>query len=71
MPVDIGTVFVFFANPENLLRIMPPATEAKLIKLVLVSSPANTTGDAKELAGVGSEIVTSFRLFRFLPIHAK
>src|ERR1041384_2713541 len=50
---------------------MPPATEAKLIKLVLVSSPANTTGDAKELAGVGSEIVTSFRLFRFLPIHAK
>ncbi|HEY6182718.1 MAG TPA: SRPBCC family protein [Terriglobales bacterium] len=71
VPVDIGTVFVFFANPENLLRIMPPATEAKLIKLVLVSSPANTTGDAKELAGVGSEIVTSFRLFRFLPIHAK
>jgi ligand-binding SRPBCC domain-containing protein len=71
VPVEIGKVFLFFANPRNLPRIMPPATETKLIEVKLVSPPDAVAKHGTELAGVGSEIVTSFRLFRFLPIHAK
>lgn len=71
VPVEIGKVFLFFANPQNLPRIMPPATETKLIAVNLVSPPDAATKHGEQLAGIGSEIVTSFRLFRFLPIHAK
>jgi ligand-binding SRPBCC domain-containing protein len=71
VPVAISRVFAFFANPQNLPRIMPPVTETKLITVKLVPPPDATTRNGLELAGVGSEIVTSFRLFRFFPIHAK
>lgn len=70
VPAAVDKVFLFFANPQNLPRIMPPVTETKLIAVKLVP-PAATGGNAENLAGVGSEVVTSFRLFRFLPIHAK
>jgi ligand-binding SRPBCC domain-containing protein len=70
VPVEISRVFLFFANPQNLPRIMPPATETKLIEVKLVSPPDAAQRDGEGLAGVGSEIVTSFRLFRFPPIHS-
>ena len=70
MPVEIGRVFLFFANPQNLPRIMPPRTETKLIEVKLVSPPDAAKKNGQGLAGVGSEIVTSFRLFRFPPIHS-
>ena len=70
VPVEIGKVFLFFANPQNLPRIMPPATETKLIEVKLLPPPA-AGGKVENLAGIGSEIVTSFRLFRFLPLHTK
>ena len=47
---------------------MPPQTETKLVEVKLVRPP--NAGD-EDLAGVGSEIVTSFRLFSWLPLHAK
>ena len=50
---------------------MPPATQTELIEIKLVSPPDVATAHSKELAGVGSEIVTSFRLFPFLPFHVK
>src|SRR5690242_10832542 len=50
---------------------MPPTTVTQLIQVKLVAPPGNGTNQEKGLAGIGSEIVTSFRLFRFLPIHAK
>ena len=68
--VEINRVFRFFANPQNLPRIMPPATETKLVEVKLIPPPT-AEQDSKDLAGVGSEIVTSFRLFPWIPLHAK
>ena len=75
VPVANEKVFLFFANPNNLPRIMPPATGTRLAALRLVPPVASIEGvrDANlgSLAGVGSEIVTSFRLFPFLPFRAQ
>jgi ligand-binding SRPBCC domain-containing protein len=71
VPAGIGRVFLFFANPQNLPRIMPPVTETKLIEVKLVSPPDAAKRNGEGLAGAGSEIVTSFRLFRLFPIYRK
>ena len=76
VPVVTDLVFRFFANPNNLPRIMPPETETKLAGLRLVAPPAAPNGQsamaiADSLAGVGSEIVTSFRPLPFLPLRAQ
>jgi ligand-binding SRPBCC domain-containing protein len=70
VPVEISKVFLFFADPQNLPRIMPPATETKLVDVKLVAPPGAVERKGQSLAGVGSEIVTSFRLFKFPPIHS-
>src|SRR5208282_423663 len=75
LPVDVEKVFRFFTNPNNLPRIMPPATGTRLAALRLVPPVASIEGvrdsNLGSLAGVGSEIVTSFRLFPFLPFRAQ
>src|SRR6478672_774600 len=76
VPVPIERVFLFFANPGNLPRIMPPRTGTELVRPKLVPPPGiteerATITDRPPLAGVGSEIVTSFRLFPFLPFRAQ
>src|SRR5271170_4765979 len=71
LPVAIEKVFLFFANPENLPRIMPPETGTRLVELRLVPPPENGIAHADSLAGIGSEIVTSFRLLPLLPIRAR
>ena len=55
---------------------MPPETRAKLTAVRLVPPPSGPTGQSvltnrDSLAGVGSEIVTSFRLLPFLPYRAQ
>ena len=72
VPFPIDQVFLFFANPENLPRIMPPSTATRIERLRLVppEPPATTAisvGDS--LAGVSSEIVTSFRVAPLLPVR--
>ena len=73
--VPIERVFLFFANPQNLPRIMPPATGTRLLRVTLKPPPNNapptTVTDETPLAGVGSEIVTSFRVAPFLPFRAR
>jgi ligand-binding SRPBCC domain-containing protein len=64
VPFPLERVFSFFSNPENLPRIMPAATATKIVALNRVDA-----GDKS--AGVGSTIVTSFRVFPFLPIRAQ
>jgi len=66
-------VFLFFADPRNLPRIMPPASGTRLVELRLKLVPAGGMGKStsETLAGVGSEIVTSFRLLPFLPFRAR
>ena len=76
VPAPIEQVFLFFADPENLPRIMPPHTGTELVRLKLVppsgiAEERTTVTDRSLLAGAGSEIVTSFRLIPFLPLRAR
>jgi ligand-binding SRPBCC domain-containing protein len=65
-------VFAFFSNPENLPRIMPAASATKIVQLTRMPPPTPPTGTAPELAaGVGSTIITSFRIVPFLPLRAQ
>jgi ligand-binding SRPBCC domain-containing protein len=72
VPFPIERVFAFFSNPENLPRIMPASSSTKLIVLnrkPAPPAPQGITGD--KAAGVGSTMVTSFRVFSFLPVRAQ
>ncbi len=76
VPAVIDQVFVFFANPNNLPRIMPPETRTELAALRLVPPPTVPMGrpviaNLNSLAGVGSEIMTSFRPLASLPFRAQ
>ena len=50
---------------------MPPATATKLIELKLIPPAEAGVNERKNLAGLGSEIVTSFRVLPFLPFQAR
>jgi hypothetical protein len=52
---------------------MPPALRTRLVRLRLMRSTAGPEGstDHPGLAGVGSEIATSFRIFLWLPWRAE
>ena|SRR5579863_4710920 len=71
VPFRLESVFLFFSNPENLPRIMPAASATKLVALQRVPAPAGRDGSFGKAAGVGSTIVTSFRIFPLLPIRAR
>jgi len=76
VPAPIEKVFLFFANPGNLPRIMPPQSGTELVQLKLVPPPGipeerATITDRAPLAGAGSEIVTSFRVLPFLPLRVQ
>ena len=76
VPVPIERVFLFFANPGNLPRIMPPQTGTELLNVRLAPPPGvepvqSTVTDQTPLAGAGSEIVTVFRVLPFLPFRAR
>ena len=44
VPVAIEKVFLFFANPNNLPRIMPPETRTEIAALRLVPPPTVPSG---------------------------
>lgn len=72
VPFPLERVFAFFSNPENLPRIMPASSRTKLIVLNRMPAPPPPPGVmGDKAAGVDSTIVTSFRLFPFLPIRAQ
>jgi ligand-binding SRPBCC domain-containing protein len=72
VPFPIERVFAFFSNPENLPRIMPASSGTKLIVINRMPTPSPPPGIAGDkTAGVGSTIVTSFRVFPFLPVRAR
>ena len=72
VPFPLEHVFAFFSNPENLLRIMPASSGTELIALDRKPAPPPPPGSAGDkAAGVGSAIVTSFRVFPLLPIRAQ
>jgi ligand-binding SRPBCC domain-containing protein len=72
VPFPIERVFAFFSNPENLPRIMPASSGAFLIALDRKPAPPLPPGiPCDGAAGVGSTIITSFRVFPLLPIRAQ
>jgi ligand-binding SRPBCC domain-containing protein len=76
VPVAIENVFLFFADPCNLPRIMPPETRTELVVVRLAAPPSvpeekPVIANIESLAGVGSEIVTSFRPLASLPFRAR
>jgi len=72
IPFPIERVFAFFSNPENLPRIMPASNRMKLIALNRMPVPNPPAGvNSDKAASVGSTIVTSFRVFPFLPVRAQ
>lgn len=72
VPFALEKVFLFFANPQNLPRIMPPETATHLAAVRLVSPPPSKgVADIDQLAGAGSEIMTSFRPLPFIPLRTE
>jgi len=72
VPFPISRVFAFFSNPENLPRIMPATTDTRVDQLKLLPpSPPQEAVASSQAAGVGTVIVTSFRMFPFLPIRSQ
>jgi ligand-binding SRPBCC domain-containing protein len=72
VPVAVERVFAVFSNPENLPRVMPPASATKVIAINRVPPPPPAPGTANDqAAGVGTTIVTSFRVFPPLPFRAR
>ena len=70
VPFPVERVFAFFSNPQNLPRVMPAASGTRIIRVDRI--PPAPPGDAgSESAGAGSVIVTSFRIFPFLPFRAQ
>ena len=69
VPFPVERVFAFFSNPENLPRIMPAASGTRILGLKRVAPTSLPAGALA--AGVGSTIVTSFRVFPFLPLRAQ
>ncbi len=69
VPYPMEHVFLFFANPDNLPRIMPPSLAARNVRVSLArpSSFPDGVNPDQPIAGEGSEIVTSFRALPFLP----
>jgi ligand-binding SRPBCC domain-containing protein len=80
VPFPLEQVFLFFANPANLPKIMPAKTATKIDRMNLVSPPNPEDAGVSDLrksvksvallAGAGSEIVTSFKVLPYLPIRA-
>jgi ligand-binding SRPBCC domain-containing protein len=68
VPYPLGQVFEFFSNPENLPRVMPHNSATRLIAIRRVPPPGDSGENA---AGVGSIIITSFRILPFLPIRGR
>jgi ligand-binding SRPBCC domain-containing protein len=73
VPFPLERVSAFFSNPENLPRIMPASTGTRLIRIDRIApppTPMDAAPAAHHAVGVGSTIITSFRIFPLLPIRA-
>src|SRR5271168_248766 len=75
LPYPVELVFAFFADPENLPRLMPPWQKARIEQAAFVPPPPRpaaepTNNGLKGIAGgVGTCLTVSFRPFRFSPIR--
>lgn len=72
VPFPIELVFAFFANPENLPRLMPGWQKARIEEASFAPPPARPA-NAPRLpgiaAGAGTRMTISFRPFPFSPVR--
>lgn len=65
VPASVDRVFQFFANPENLPLITPPAQDLRIEASYLVAPPPHPLrARINGIAGVRSDVVVSFRTGR-------
>jgi len=75
VPFPVELVFAFFANPGNLPHLMPKWQQARVESSRLIAPPPRPVADDPALryqsqaAGVGSEMVISFRPVARLPFR--
>ena len=72
VPFPIELVFAFFANPENLPRLMPPWQKARIEEASFAPPPARAEGSPRFpgiAAGAGTRMTISFRPFPFAPVR--
>ncbi len=74
LPLPIEQVFLFFADPRNLPRLMPAWQRARIEEATLTPPPprpASTIPVPPQgvIAGAGTHMTISFRAFPFSPIR--
>jgi ligand-binding SRPBCC domain-containing protein len=68
LPFPADHVFAFFANPENLPRLMPPWQKARIEEAAFAPPPPRPTGGRLYpgiVAGAGTRMTLSFRPFPY------
>lgn len=73
LPNPVEEVFAFFANPENLPRLMPSWQKARIEKASIVPALRNgaTATSPAKAAGVGTRMTLSFRPFPLSPFRVR
>lgn len=77
LKADLDQVFAFFSVPENLPKLMPPEMAVRLERLELrppsrsASVVVESGTESGQIAGPGSLIEISFRLFPLLPFRGR
>ena len=66
LPHPLEQVFAFFANPQNLPRLMPPWQKARIEEATIVPPQPPQRSIA---AGAGTRLTLSFRPFPYSPIR--
>jgi ligand-binding SRPBCC domain-containing protein len=72
LPYPVDLVFAFFANPENLPRLMPPWQKARIEEAAFAPPPPRPISSQplrSIAAGPGTRITLSFRPFPYSPIR--
>lgn len=75
VPFPVESVFAFFADPNNLPRLMPAELKTRIEDVRLHPAPAKPEGISRvdfptgEAAGEGSELLISFCPLRLLPLR--
>jgi ligand-binding SRPBCC domain-containing protein len=75
LPYPVEVVFAFFANPENLPRLMPAWQKARIEEACFAPPPPRPSAETPALrlrglaAGQGTTMTLSFRPFPFSPFR--
>jgi ligand-binding SRPBCC domain-containing protein len=75
LPYRVETVFAFFANPENLPRLMPAWQKARIEEASFAPPPPRPVAADPALrirsiaAGVGTKMTISFKPFPYAPMR--